>query len=54
MDETSNKEILNTLKVNHKPLYTENDITPENESWVRALMKADEIFKQLEEKDSSN
>lgn len=45
----SNKEILSSLKIDHKPLYTEEDITPENEKWIRVLMKADKIFDRLEE-----
>ena len=42
-------EILCSLKIDHKPLYTEEDITPENEKWIRVLMKADKIFDRLEE-----
>lgn len=44
----SNKELVCSLKIDHKPLYTEEDITPENEKWVRLLMKADAIFDRLE------
>lgn len=48
LDNSSCKELLNSLDVQHKPIYTKDDITPENEKWIRVLLKADEIFEKLE------
>lgn len=51
LNSMSNKELLCSLESNHKPIYTEKDITPENEKWIRVLMKADKIFARLEKKE---
>ena len=51
LDSMSNKEILCNFKLNHKPLYTEEDLIGKSEAdqkWIKVLMKADEIFERLE------
>ena len=51
LDSMSNKELLCNLRVNHKPIYTEEDLIGKSESdqrWIKVLMKADKIFERLE------